>query len=198
MDRSTGRRRRVSRTEDHWRGTRLLLVDGNNLLHALAGSAGEGPLRMFLARLQAALPAGTLATVLLDGAPDPGAPMHVRVRPGLDVRHAGRHGADQVMVNEVERHPFAARDAILAVTDDGDLRARVHRLGGRTQPTRWLIERLDEPPPSRDRAAPGASIGSTPPRIPRTPPDPDARRWQPGRGATAKRGNPRRGHPPGG
>lgn len=186
----------MTRAEDPWRGTQVLLVDGNNLLHALAGSAGEGPLRMFLARLQAVLPAGARTTVLLDGSPDPGAPMHVRVRPGLDVRHAGRHGADQVMVDEVERHPFAVRDGILAVTDDGELRARVHRLGGRTQPTRWLIERLDEAPLARDRMVPGTSIGSAPPRPARPPSDPDARRWQPGRGATVKRGNPRRGHPP--
>ena len=99
----------MSRPREPWRDVHVLLVDGNNVLHALAGSAGPDTLRTFLARLRARLPAGTDTMVILDGSPDPGAPMSARVAPGLGIRHAGRVSADLALVAAVETHPFALR-----------------------------------------------------------------------------------------
>ena len=204
----------------------VLLVDGNNLLHAVAGNAGPAPLRGLIPRLAAALPAELDAVVVLDGPPDPGGPARVRIRRGLAIRHAGRMGADAVIVAMVEERAFAERAGTLVVTNDVALGDEVKRIGGRGRPVRWLQERLAEPPAVRP---PGASIGGPRPARGRTgvgraadllgrpgaggrgapgqtgavaategagDEDADAARpaWAPGRGATRKRGNPRRGH----
>lgn len=195
----------MSPPRDPWRDVRELLVDGTNLLRSAGGVADEGARRVLLARLAFAVPPNVLATVVFDGAPDPGAPSHVRIRHGLEVRHAGRLPADRVLVDAVAARPFGTRDTVLVVTDDIELRERARRAGGRTQPLAWLVDRLDRPAAG---PRPGTSVGSGPrgsatPHATRDRPasgTPDAReddrpRWKPGRGATAKRGNPRRGHP---
>jgi hypothetical protein len=204
----------------------VLLVDGNNLLHAVAGNAGPASLRGLLPRLTAAVPTDVDTLVILDGPPDPGGPARVRIRRGLTIRHAGRIGADAVIVAVVEERTFADRAGTLVVTNDVALGDEVRRIGGRVRPVRWLRERLDEPPVVRP---PGASIAGPRPgrgqtgtardRVPTGRPgtgggrtqgeagaspgvegtddgEQDATRpsWAPGRGATRKRGNPRRGH----
>ena len=51
---------------------------------------------------------------------------------------------------------------VLVITDDADLRAAIHRRGGRSAGTRWLIGRMDRP----RLAAP--SVGNArPPKPPR-------------------------------
>jgi hypothetical protein len=75
---------------------------------------------------------------------------------------------------------------VLVVTDDRDLRARLHRKGARTAGAQWLIgrlERLTVGAVGRQRPPP------TPPHVDQEPAH-EERRWTPGRGATTKRGNP--------
>ncbi len=195
----------MSTARDPWRDVRELLVDGTNLLRSGGGAADPGAQRVLLARLTLAVPAEVVATVVFDGAPDPGAPTRVRIRPGLEIRHAGRVSADRVIVEAVSTRPFESRDTVLVVTDDVELRERARRAGGRTQPLAWLLDRLERP--AGAAARPGTSVGSgrppsAAPQAPRARPAPGAAdagederpRWKPGRGATAKRGNPRRGH----
>ena len=205
---------------DPWAGVRVLLVDGNNLLHATGGDAGDVPRRGLLARLAAQIPTGIEATLVLDGAPDPGAPMHSRIRPGLEIRHSGRLSADAVLLRAVEARPFESRDSVVVVSNDIALGDAVRRSGGRARPVAWLEQRLATPP----RRTPGSSIGGPRPTAAGggpaggraggtrratagtagTEPGPgvgrddgstedDRRPWRPGRGATRKRGNPRRG-----
>jgi hypothetical protein len=209
-DRSRDARgRAVTRPGRAWAGVAALLVDGNNLLHAVAGNAGPASLRGLLPRVVAAVPLEVDAVLVLDGPPDPGAPSRARVRRGLAIRHAGRVSADALIVQLVEARPFPERAEVLVITNDVALADQVRHVGGRTRPVRWLEERLDEPAITR---APGASIGGPRPgrilRRPAATTDPrgmgdggtdaerDAERpaWAPGRGATRKRGNPRRGH----
>ncbi len=232
----------MRRHGDPWRDVSALLVDGNNVLYAWAGDPGPGPLHGLLARLAAAVPPRIETQVILDGAPDPGAPAATRIRPGLAVRHAGRRSADALLVELVEARPFFERAGVLVVTNDLALGERVGRAGGRARPVGWLAERLADrtttapphggsiagPRPRRLRGAsfpggrpigpaePGGSwpAAGAPPtgarptakRPDRSEGDPDvappnadadeAERepWRPGRGATRKRGNPRRGH----
>lgn len=203
----------MTRPGDPWRDVTVLLVDGNNLLHAVAGSHGTGPLRGLLARLAAAVPREVEAMVVLDGPPDPGAPARTKIRAGLLVRHAGRIGADALLVQAVESRPYLERAGVLVVTNDAALQEQVRRAGGRSRPVTWLETLLTAHPQA---AAPvagmvaGASIAGPRPRRP-TPQPPPARRgappggpesggeederrpWRPGRGATRKRGNPQRG-----
>ncbi len=187
----------MSRPADPWHDVSVLLVDGNNLLHAVAGDPGPGPLRSLLARLAAAVPRVVDATVVLDGTPDPGAPARTRIRAGLLVRHAGRVEADALLVQMVEARPFLERAGVVVVTNDAILQGHVRRAGGRCRPVGWLEAQLTGRPQAA--TAPGTSIGgSRPPRRAEDRPDDrdgedDRRPWRPGRGATRKRGNPRRG-----
>ncbi|MGC8634102.1 MAG: hypothetical protein ACP5VP_05485 [Candidatus Limnocylindrales bacterium] len=203
----------MTRPGDPWRDVTVLLVDGNNLLHAVAGSHGTGPLRGLLARLGAAVPRAVEAMVVLDGPPDPGAPARTKIRAGLLVRHAGRVGADALLVQIVESRPYLERAGVLVVTNDAALQEQVRRAGGRSRPVTWLETLLTTHPQAGAPAGgpgTGASIAGPRPRraVPQPPParhgapgaapgpadDEDERRpWRPGRGATRKRGNPQRG-----
>jgi len=195
----------VTPPRDPWRDVRELLIDGTNLLRWSGGAADAGEQRVLLARLVMAVPVDVAATVVFDGAPDPGAPARVRIRPGLEVRHAGRLTADRVIVDAVAARPFGARDTVLVVTDDIELRERSRRAGGRTQPLAWLMDRLERP--AAAAARPGTTVGSglrpsAAPQAARSRAAPgaadagedDRPGWKPGRGATKKRGNPRRRH----
>lgn len=168
-----------------------LLVDGNNLLHRTAGSAGPVARHELLARLRATLPPGLRAVVVLDGPPDPGAPLAQRVSPQLEVRHSGRSDADSLIVALVQAWPASTRARVAVVSDDRALRDRVHQHGGVPYRLAWLTDvlvplRAPVPPAPHDASLRGAHGPGS---------DEDAERepWAPGRGATAKRGNPRRG-----
>jgi len=190
-------------------GTARLIVDGTNLLHALGRRPGHAaPAATLIGRLRAAIPGAIRIELILDGPPEPGL-RGTRIAAGLTVRHSGRITADAVIdrlvadavgsggTTEAAR---AAGAEILVVTDDNELGRSVRRRGGRTAGASWLVRRLERP------AVGGASIGAR--RRPVTPergsgapgddgPDGDAERrgWRPGRGATKKTGNPRRGRP---
>ena len=123
-----------------------------------------------------------------------------RIAGGLTVQYGGRYSADTILVTLVEDAAMSsesktATDSILVVTDDRDLKFALRKRGARTAGSAWLIGRLDRPTLS------SPSVGNrrppAPPRVVQQQPgeetDEDREvRWNPGRGATTKRGNPKR------
>ena len=160
----------------------VLLINGNNLLHRLAGSADPAALRGLLPRLAAAIPEDIGTTVMLDGHSAPGSGRSQRVRRNLEIRHAGSRSADDALLDLVRASP---RGTTL-VSDDRALRDKAQHLGAHTQRLAWLEALL-----AAGTAQPGIGGGNRPPQQPREE-DPDRPPWRPGRGATRKRGNPRR------
>ncbi len=191
----------MSRTADPLDGANRLLVDGTNLLYALAKGGDRLPAATLIGRIRALVPAGVEVTIVLDGPPTPGA-IDRRVASGVVVRHSGRRSADAVIYELVASAPAG----VLAVTDDLALAGALRVLGARTAHAGWLAKRLERqklaaPAAGRPRPPapppPGAGRGAPGPGAPGEDDDgPPRRRWRPGRGATQKRGNPRRGHPP--
>ena len=203
---------RIAHT-DPLAGVTRLLIDGNNLLHALRRGADRLPPAALIGRLRAAVPATTAIELVFDGPPERGV-RGERIAHGVSVRYGGRFSADTVLVTLVEDVAMVAgaprgggspaTDAILVVTDDRELRLALQRRGARTAGTSWLVTRMERP----RLMAP--SVGN--PRPPRPPviaqrpassvssrvgddPDPDGGErepWSPGRGATRKTGNGKR------
>jgi hypothetical protein len=187
-------------------GAAHLVVDGTNVLYALAGAPAPVPAAALIGRLRAMVPPSVGITVVLDGSPEHGL-VSRRIASGVEVRYSGRISADALIAQLLERTPQQAA-AVVVVTDDAELAATVRRAGGRTARTSWLInrlgrQRLSAPAPGRpnpggpnpghsaptaatSKAGPGAAAGDEE--------EDEAPRWAPGRGATRKRGNPRRGH----
>jgi hypothetical protein len=186
-------------------GVDRLLVDGTNLLHALArdgraaapGGAGATGLHpaALIGRMRAAIPPAIAIELVFDGAPEPGM-RGARIASGVLVRYGGRRTADDLIVALVDEARTATADArgadnILVVTDDHALRSAVRARGAGTAGGAWLVGRLGRtrleapttgnrrPPLGADRDA-GSSCASAGPG------------WRPGRGATTKRGNPKR------
>jgi hypothetical protein len=212
---------RRARSPDPLAATDRLLIDGSNLLHALArgraGGAGDIdrppgldalPATAVIGRLRSAVPAQVGIELVLDGTPDRGM-QGSRIASGLIVRHAGRRSADALLLRLVDEARAASGDAanavdnILVVTDDRQLREQLHRRGARTAGTHWLIGRLDrrrlDAPGTGNRAAPRPQSGSRQSAAPAghgtgdgTGDGDERAGWNPGRGATEKRGNPRR------
>jgi YacP-like NYN domain len=186
----------VSTTRDPLAATDRLLVDGSNFLPALARRGAHAPPAALIGRLRAAIPSTIGVELVFDGAPDPGM-RGERIASGLIVRHAGRRTADDLLLSLVDQTAAAAGQGgvarLLVVTDDRALRNALHAKGARTAGTAWLLGRLDRP----TLASP--SVGNR--RPPKTPgigdqdADDDREPWKPGRGATVKRGNPRRRRP---
>jgi len=181
-------------------GTDRLLVDGNNLLHAASRGSGRLPQAALIGRLRGVIPAEVGIEIVFDGPADPGL-RGERIASGLIVRHGGRWTADRVLlslVDEARATSGGRRESvenILVVTDDRELRLALTAKGARTARSAWLLNRLE-----RGRLE-ASAIGNRRPPAPSRGPDDgqdqDARAgWRPGRGATAKRGNPKRGHPP--
>ncbi len=169
-------------------GATRLLIDGTNLLHALDRAGGPLPAAAVIGRLRAFVPAGVSVMLVLDGSPPPGG-INRRLTSGIEVRYSGRRSADALLVHLVG----AAAEGTLVVTDDIALAGSLRAAGSRTARTAWIAGRL-----SRQRLAAPAAGRPTSPRAPDddTGPDDAGRRWKPGRGATKKRGNPKRGHRP--
>jgi hypothetical protein len=185
-------------SRDPLSGTDRLLVDGTNLLHALRRQPEALPAAALVGRLRAAIPATIGIELVFDGAPDRGM-RGERVAAGVIVRHAGRRPADDLLIDLVAEARSAAGPAaasgLLVVTDDRALRVAVRERGARTAGASWLIGRIARP----SLASP--SVGNRRPPARPTPVRDEADdrpAWKPGRGATAKRGNPRRGKPPSG
>jgi len=127
-----------------------------------------------------------------------------RIAHGVTVRHSGRISADALALRLVTEatggQPDPSRPpAILVVTDDGGLAHDLRVRGAATIGASWLVRRLARP----RLAAPAAGRPTSPPPRPAgaSPSAPDrdhgtddegGNGWRPGRGATTKRGNPRR------
>lgn len=188
-------------------GVRLLVVDGTNLAHALSQRPEAGPRAAVLGRIRGAVPADVAIELVFDGPPEPGAT--VRAASHVTVRYGGRRSADLLVIERLEvdaggpgqaraiaripeRHP-----EILVVTDDAQLARACRARGARTARTSWLIGRMERgrlSSPSVGNARPPKSAG-VPDR--EAAAAKDGTGWRPGRGATAKRGNPRRSPRPG-
>jgi predicted RNA-binding protein with PIN domain len=194
---------RVAPSSEPLTGVTRLLVDGTNLLHALArGPTGPDrqPPAALIGRLRAAIPAETSIELIFDGPAEPGLTRQ-RIAHGVTVRYGGRHTADTVLITLVEEVVIGAgggpgggspaADKLLVVTDDRELRAAVTRRGARTAGSSWLLRRMERP-----RLSSPSVANPRPPRpahVDQGPPgtdtsDPDKPGWSPGRHATRKRG----------
>jgi len=196
---------------DPLRGIDRLLVDGTNLLHALRRGPEPAPAATLVGRLRALIPPGVRIEIVFDGPPDPGSG-NVRVASGVTVRYSGRQSADALLaqlVGDAAPRAIEAAATTLVVTDDHDLARELRRRGAITARTAWLLHRLERASlaaPSAGRAhapRPAGGAGAVRAGSPTSAPvagtsapgdgdEPEARRWQPGRGATTKHGNPRR------
>ncbi len=166
-------------------GINRLLIDGNNLLHRVSGNVEPGSIRLLLARLSGAVPDTTPTVVMLDGHAASGTDRRQRIRRGLEIHHAGSMTADEALLNIIRDTAPAKRAGVTIVTDDRALTDKARHLGARTKRLDWLQPLLESPSAAR------TTIGR---KGVRPPPEPEEERepWQPGRGATKKRGNPRR------
>jgi hypothetical protein len=195
----------MTSARDPLAGVDLLVVDGSNLLHALRGeSATVGPPAALIGRIRGVIPAGTAIQLVFDGPPDRGLGT-ARIASGVGVRYSGRRSADDVILQLARGRADAGQleGGLLVVTDDRELGGRLRRWAARVVGTAWLIGRL-----RRARlSSPSAGRPKAPVEAPTGPGDaaeggqakarddersPVRPAWQPGRGATAKRGNPRR------
>lgn len=170
-------------------GIERLLIDGTNLLHALRRGATPAPAATLIGRLRGVIEPAIRIELVFDGPPDRGLG-DTRIASGITIRYSGRTTADDL----IRRLVSEAQDSstLLVVTDDGDLSDDLRRRGARTARTEWLAARLDQVRlvaptigrPKPPRSAPGATDAAEA--------NADQRGWQPGRGATAKKGNPKR------
>jgi hypothetical protein len=159
----------------------LLLIDGDNLLHDVRGGRDEGGVAWLLPRLARWRPAQLRIIVGLDGHPAPGASGRTKAAPGILFRHSGSRTADDLLIDLLKQQSYADRSRTAIVTRDRVLQARAHRAGGRTRSTAWLERQIATHPRPPVEKPPRSSDNDDE----RTP-------WQPGRGATVKKGNPRR------
>lgn len=186
--------------------TQRLLIDGTNLLHSLQRGAGAAPAATLIGRLRALIPPRVTIELVFDGPPERGL-RNERIASGTQVRYGGPRSADAVILSLVDDVRMVdgpdGTAALLIVTDDRELKYEARMRGARTAGSAWLLGRLG----SGRLASP--SIGN--PRAPRTVAgaagasasagggeEPERVGWQPGRGATTKRGNPKRSPKAGG
>jgi hypothetical protein len=158
-------------------GVELVLIDGNNLLHALrgrghgAGGGGGGrsgeapqPASAIIGRIRSAIPPSVRVELILDGSPSG---ITGRLATGMSVEYSRRSTADELILNRLSRQLDEGGPAstwpILAVTDDRALRDGVRTRGGRSAGTAWLLRRLD----GTERPIRGRP-GATPAPRPRT------------------------------
>jgi hypothetical protein len=187
-----------------------LLIDGTNLLHVMSRTPGAAPQAALVGRLRAVIPAPIAIELVFDGPSEPGL-RGERIASGVTVRYSGARTADALILATVDqvRKAGDAEDtaALLIVTDDRDLRHGARMRGARTAGARWLLGRLGagrlhspsigNPRPTRAAGTTTGSRGGHAVSHTGTAGDgegdaDDRPRWKPGRGATAKRGNPRK------
>lgn len=186
--------------------TNRLVIDGTNLLHAMSRSDGPAPQAALIGRLRAVVPASVAIELIFDGPPERGL-RGERIAAGTSVRFGGPRSADALILALVDGVRLTdgpdGTAGLLVVTDDRDLKYSARMRGARTAGSAWLLGRLETTRLS------SASIGNArPPRHPGgravqggqspaeqsdgDPAETDRVGWRPGRGATTKRGNPRR------
>ncbi len=180
--------------------THRLLIDGTNLLHSLSRSGGAAPATTLIGRLRGVVPAPIAIELVFDGPAERGL-RGERIASGTSVRYSGARTADAVIVSLVDEVRLVdgpeGTAGILVITDDRDLKYESRMRGARTAGSAWLLGRLGSgrlssssignPRPRRLAASPSVASQSD-----GDPAETDRVGWQPGRGATTKRGNPRR------
>jgi len=170
-------------TTDPLAGVEVVLIDGNNLLHALAqssrGGGGAGtppvPSSAIVGRIRGAIPAGVRVELVFDGSPSG---VVGRLATGMTVAYARRATADDLILDRLTRQLADGGPAstwpLLVVTDDRELRDGIRSRGGRSAGTSWLLRRIagtDHPVHGRPGTAPaprpkaGTALGhGRPPR----------------------------------
>jgi YacP-like NYN domain len=189
-------------------GVELVLIDGNNLLHALgpssAGPSSGGPpmpQSAIIGRIRGAIPAGVRIELVFDGSPRG---VTGRLATGMTVEYSRRATADQLIHDRLARQLAEGGPAstwpILVVTDDRELRDGARDRGARSAGTAWLLRRLagtDRPVHGRpgatpvSRPTPGTTLGhGRSPQAPRPPDSPrtGSERRGPGRKRRSSRG----------
>jgi hypothetical protein len=190
--------------------TDRLLVDGTNLLHSLSRAPGAAPPAALIGRLRAVVPAPVAIELVFDGPPERGL-RGERIASGTSVRYGGPRSADAVILALIDDVRMVdgpdGTAGLLVVTDDRDLKYEARMRGARTAGSAWLLGRLgagrlssssignQRPPRPSPRSAPAETAAS---QSDGDPAETDRVGWQPGRGATTKRGNPRRAPKTGG
>jgi hypothetical protein len=165
------------------------MVDGTNLLYRIGGGSGgtAAPPAAIVGRLRAAIPAAVTIDLVFDGV---GHGVFGRVAQGMTVRYAGKRTADDVILDLTSEAAMGAgpgpagADRVLVVTNDRELRNRLHAKGARTVPIQWLLSRLDMPV----NAAPSPGNRRPPASVRADDADADRPAWKPGRRATTKTG----------
>lgn len=122
-----------------------VIIDGDNLLHRVRGNRDEAGVAWLLPLLRAWRPTDVQILVMLDGAPDPGAPRRQRAAPGISWEHSGRVDADSVIVAMCRARPYADRARTVVVTDDRGLTERCRMAGVLVRRLDWLVDQLGRP-----------------------------------------------------
>ena len=175
-----------------------LLVDGDNVLHDVRGSRDEGGVAWLLPRLADWRPASLHILVTLDGHAAPGESRRPRVARGIEFEHSGSRSADDLIISHLEQMPYAERSRTAVVTRDRGLQDRARQAGGLIRSVDWLMRSISGSRAVDSAPARPSGIGQgKPPTGLHAPgadqnPETGGPSWQPGRGATRKRGNPRR------
>ena len=170
--------------------TTRLIVDGTNLLHAMGRGSDRLPAAALIGRLRGIIPADIAIELIFDGPADRGL-RGERIASGMRVRYSGPRSADELIMSLVQEIRAtdgpAETDAVLVITDDRELRGRLGARGARSAGATWLIGRLQ-----RGRLSSPSSGNARPPKSAQPDAEDEADRWEPGRGATTKRGPARR------
>jgi len=170
-----------TKSRDVLAGRTRVLVDGSNQ----RGPASEQlPDEPYARSLRALFPPSIEVVVVFDTDPPIGSGT-LRNVGGVTIVHARAGGGDDAIVRRAAAEPKQT----LVVTNDIELRDRVTQLGAHAERNDWLRDRIAR---GRQRAP---SVGRQNIRRPDVTPGDDAdadsttdRSWQPGRGATVKRG----------
>jgi hypothetical protein len=173
----------------------LLLVDGDNLLHTARGRRDDGGVSWLLPELARWRRDGMRVVVALDGHPAPGESSRGRAAGGVEYHYAGSRPADDLLIEILGAQPFSGRARSVVVSSDLVLADRTRRAGGLARSGAWLLSQLASGRTVGTQAARGGRIGRVRTGAEssvRADPDGGSRTWRPGRGATRKRGNPRR------
>lgn len=200
-----------AQNRDPLANTLRLLIDGTNLLYRMSRSPGAAPQATLIGRLRAVVPAPVAIELIFDGPPEPGI-RGERIAAGTSVRYGGPRTADAVILALIEDVRMVdspdGTAALLVITDDRDLKYESRMRGARTAGSAWLLGRLgagrlssasigNARPPRRASSATGGPLSPVS-QSDGDPAETDRVGWRPGRGATTKRGNPRRSPKTGG
>ena len=166
----------------------------------MSKAAGGAPPTALIGRLRGVIPAATTIELVFDGPPEHGL-RNERIAAGLVVRYSGGRTADAIFLTIIEDvrmlNGADGSAALLVVTDDRDLRHEAHMRGARTARSAWLLGRLGtgrlaSPSVGNPRPARGAKPVTAASQQDGDPAESDRPSWKPGRGATTKKGNPRK------